>query len=135
MKKFKLIVGAVALFALVVANVWNAATVAKATALNIEDLEALAQYEPSGEKTGMAYVYAGMAHDPFRVETSGAWQYRQSEAKYFITYYDCEPRTWGTAHCRPGTREEGLSIWNYLWENRQAVQSSTIHYYPDGERI
>ncbi|MBR4350381.1 MAG: hypothetical protein IKP99_06625 [Bacteroidales bacterium] len=45
MKKFKLIVGAVALCALVVANVWNAATTLKVSGLIIEEVEALAQME------------------------------------------------------------------------------------------
>ena len=39
MKKFKFLVGAVALFALVVANVWNAATLKTASTLNVEDIE------------------------------------------------------------------------------------------------
>ncbi len=43
MKKIKFLVGAVTLFALVVVNVWNAATVKKATALDVEDVEAMAQ--------------------------------------------------------------------------------------------
>ena len=45
MKKFKLIVGAVALFALVVANVWNAATTLRSSDLNIADVEAMANPE------------------------------------------------------------------------------------------
>ena len=45
MKKFKLIVGAVALFALVVANVWNAATTLTGSDLNIADVEAMANPE------------------------------------------------------------------------------------------
>ena len=45
MKKFKFLVGAVALFALVVANVWNAATTLQETELSLADVEALAQME------------------------------------------------------------------------------------------
>ena len=43
MKKFKFLVVAVALFAVVAVNVWNAATSLKSSALNIEDVEAIAQ--------------------------------------------------------------------------------------------
>lgn len=42
MKKFKLIVGVVALFALVVANVWNAATVQNVTSLEVINVENVA---------------------------------------------------------------------------------------------
>lgn len=43
MKKLKFLVGAVALFAIVVVNVWNAATVVKASGLDVADVEAMAQ--------------------------------------------------------------------------------------------
>lgn len=49
MKKFKFLVGAVALFAIVVVNVWNAATVAKRAELNAADIEAIANPEPGNE--------------------------------------------------------------------------------------
>lgn len=45
MKKLKFLVGAVALFALVAVNVWNAATVVGASELGIADVEATAQME------------------------------------------------------------------------------------------
>ena len=46
MKKFKLIVGAMALFALVVANVWNAATTFQETELKVTDVENIAVGDP-----------------------------------------------------------------------------------------
>lgn len=58
MKKLKYIFGAVALFALVVANVWNAATVVNASGLDVADVEAMAQ-EPESftyEGNGMTTV-------------------------------------------------------------------------------
>ena len=42
MKKFKFLVGAVALFALVVANVWNAATTLNTSELDISNVESIA---------------------------------------------------------------------------------------------
>ncbi len=45
MKKLKILVGAVALFALVVVNVWNATTVFRGTDLDIADVEAMANPE------------------------------------------------------------------------------------------
>ena len=48
MKKFKILVGAVALFALVAANVWNAATVFGSTELDIPNIERMAEGESQG---------------------------------------------------------------------------------------
>ena len=45
MKKFKLLVGAVALFAVVVVNVWNAATSLRGSELSVADVEAMANPE------------------------------------------------------------------------------------------
>ena len=42
MKKLKFLVGAVALFALVAVNVWNAATTLRGSDLDVEDVEAMA---------------------------------------------------------------------------------------------
>ena len=45
MKKFKFLVGAVALFAIVVVNVWNAMTTVRGSDLSLADVEALANPE------------------------------------------------------------------------------------------
>ena len=45
MKNFKIYVGAVALFALVAVNVWNAATTLKGSELRVDDVEAMANTE------------------------------------------------------------------------------------------
>jgi hypothetical protein len=48
MKKFKFLVGAVALFAIVVVNVWNAATTLRGSDLSVADVEAMANPEGMG---------------------------------------------------------------------------------------
>ncbi len=81
MKKFKLLVGAVALFALVAVNVWNAATTLKASALSIEDVEAMAQIEEGG-----------YYNDPDTYR--GAWieqyAYYDSNKFLYIHYEECK---------------------------------------------
>lgn len=82
MKKFKLIVGAVALLALVVANVWNAATTLKVSGLTIEEVEALAQMEEGGyyndpDNYDGAWIEYAAYYDPYKF--------------LYIHYEECQP--------------------------------------------
>ena len=56
MKRLKLLVGAVALFAIVVANVWNAATTLTGSELRVANVEAMANPEGQNDVDGKKKV-------------------------------------------------------------------------------
>ena len=99
MKKFKFLVGAVALFAIVVVNVWNAMTTFSGSYLNITDVEAMANPEGrGGSGTGGEWV-PGKVEDSRYFTMFGSqvgFSYTLSGNSYIHTCYvtwKCEPRT------------------------------------------
>lgn len=128
MKKFKLIIGAVALFALVVANVWNAATVKTASALNMEDVEAIAQEPEPGTSFGFTYSSSNGIHvwfdfnmEPPKFKTENAeikCKYRADPKKKTVTTatYKIEP-------CISGG---GLCFWSDSRDCKDHVPSGAV---------
>ncbi|MBO7568704.1 MAG: hypothetical protein J6T60_16580 [Bacteroidales bacterium] len=136
MKRLKFLVGAVALFALVVANVWNAATTFSGSELGIADVEAtVAEAEPGGGMlTGTRWQYNGGESAPFE-ETVSVVGYRKYVTKYYCRRYKCIPATYGSANCKVPQEADGLSVWSYLWENGNLITTSVYMYDPDCERM
>ena len=86
MKKLKFLVGAVALFALAVVNVWNAATTLRGSDLSLADVEAMAT--PEGMDDVGGYKYHGRKSP------------RDCIVKVKILVYDCGARVdEGSSHC------------------------------------
>ncbi len=114
MKKLKILVGAVALFALVVVNVWNAATVKSTSELDISNVESIAAegdvYGGSGSYSGAIITkwIIGNLEDSRFFSMSGTELSHppSSQESYIWTYYqcwDCAKRTEGTDdHCTAG---------------------------------
>ena len=109
MKKLKFLVGAVALFALVVVNVWNAATTLNGHELVVADVEAMANPEGqggSGSSTIGGIWEPGAQEDKRYFSMSGTQldpSCAYSGDSYIVTYYqvwECASRS-DIFDCRP----------------------------------
>ncbi len=122
MKKLKILVGAVALFAVVVVNVWNAATTLRGSDLSLADVEAMANPEGmvgTGFSKGGEWITAGI--DGLKYFSMSGYQvdyeYTCSGNSYIVTYYqnwDCAPRS-ALFQCNAGeTRryEMRATVWS-----------------------
>ncbi len=104
MKKLKFLVGAVVLFAIVVVNVWNAATTLRGSELSVADVEAIANPED--------VVILGYTGNTGRVWEDRGTRILYSECHYegnvrvmttcFESKVECVANTYGAAHCNPG---------------------------------
>jgi len=121
MKKLKFLVGAVALFAVVAVNVWNAATTFSGSDLNITDVEAMANPEGRGGSGIGGEWVAGDVEDARYFTMSGSqvgYSYTYSGNSYIKTCYqpwECEPRT-DKFQCNPGeTRRypHRVTVWSW----------------------
>lgn len=100
MKRLKYIIGAIALLALVVVNVWNAATTLRGSELGIADVEAMAQIEeeefcPFGWANGGPTMWVEVKSSYVREEAT-CYHYeecRNSDICEAICWPG-EPRTW-----------------------------------------
>ena len=79
MKKLKFLVGAVALFAVVAVNVWNAATTMQTNELDVEDVEFISEAEPNLGPAGVVIsgliIYGGYKVIDHLVDGYGRWIY------------------------------------------------------------
>ena len=111
MKKFKFLVGAVALFALVVANVWNAATTLRGSELSVADVEAMANPEGIGSDSPSfkpRWFTCDIRHEWFTMSGQGIDYAAQVENR-IITFYrvwDCVRTSNGNNECVAGDHRE-----------------------------
>ena len=108
MKKLKFLVGAVALFAVVAVNVWNATTVTNASALNIGDVENVADgFEWSDIFGGSGYnlnFWSYQYSDNYQYVTT-TFRYEDNSVRESVTqlsdaHYLCVPD--GSDNCTVG---------------------------------
>ena len=127
MKKLKFLVGAVALFAVVAVNVWNAATVFQGTELGIADVEAMANPEGlggSGSSKGGEWMTAdidGWKYFSMSGSEVDYW-YTISGNSYIITYYqnwDCAPRSALFQCTPPATRRYEKRETRWSWDDNR----------------
>lgn len=133
MKKLKFLVGAVALFAVVAVNVWNAATTLRGSELSVTDVEAMANPEGrGGTNTGMFWEYQSIA------QIRDEW-HQNGWVLEHITYYDAtfickESYAWEDANCKAGEEGHGLHVVGYRHESNNMLENRYT-YDPESKRI
>ncbi len=133
MKKLKFLVGAVALFAVVAVNVWNAATTLRGSELSIADVEStVAEAEPGGQAlTNKVWVYLGC-------DWGGQKSYSTPDggkvlSTVYINRYRCQIKQNGTAKCTVGEVGEGQAeSMQCLDGTGHRLWSRDRNYFPDG---
>ena len=135
MKDFKIYVGAVALFALVVVNVWNAATTLQETELSVADVEAMANPEGqggSGAIPGKMWVSTATKTLP-GVECNSHADGSREEIKHTVYEWYCDLRESGSSNCKWRSSEE--TVWptiTYKDNTGHYLRTQYICYDPDG---
>lgn len=133
MKRFKFLVGAVALFAVVAANVWNAAITLQETELSLVDVEALAGAEGGVvSNTGMFWEFQSIT------EIRDEWHNYGSISEH-VTYYDAtfickKSYDWNDANCKAGDEGHGLHVVGYRHESNNLLENRYT-YDPEAKRI